>query len=233
MSAVTVISPESDAMSEWWREFRKEQASDGVEWYAYALDKKGRGDVHVVQVAMPISYRSHYFARMESLCGRDGQGRLVDGRAVTCPDCIARLWEWANEHGLADDRQRTDDIDIVLPRPRVRMEPIWGACREYSHPSTGDVMPKTQIFQHGEMVSVVTDAAEERDFIDTFADALAGLKNGANRKAIAAGFDIVAKLRGYKSPVMERRVLAAGRWPHPTEKPIGEAGDHDDTNVSE
>ena len=84
-------------------------------------------------------------------------------------------------------------------------------------------MPRTQIFQHEEDVSVVTDAADERDFLDTFTDALRGLKNGANRKAIAAGFEIVAKMRGYKSEVQERRVMAAGRWPHPSEKPVAEA----------
>lgn len=86
------------------------------------------------------------------------------------------------------------------------------------------MMPRTQIYQHEDDVSVVTDAADERDFLDTFTEALNGLKNGANRKAISAGFDIVAKLRGYKSEVQERRVMAAGRWPHPSEKPIAEAG---------
>lgn len=85
-------------------------------------------------------------------------------------------------------------------------------------------MPKTQIFQHDDDVSVITDATDERDFIDSFAEALNGLENGANRKAIAAGFDIVAKLRGYKSEVKERRTLAAGRWPHPTESPLSVGG---------
>jgi hypothetical protein len=89
-------------------------------------------------------------------------------------------------------------------------------------------MPRTEIYQHGEDVSVITDASDERDFIDTFADALHGLKNGANRKALSAGFDIVAKLRGYKSEVQERRTLAAGRWPHPSETPVSSAGDNDE-----
>lgn len=84
-------------------------------------------------------------------------------------------------------------------------------------------MPKTEIYELNEDVSVVTDAIEERDFLDTFSEAMNGLENGINRKALAAGFDIVAKLRGYKSPVMERRMLAAGRWPHPSEKPVSMA----------
>lgn len=94
-------------------------------------------------------------------------------------------------------------------------------------------MPKTQIFQHDEDVSVITDAADERDFIDSFAQALNGLENGANRQAIAAGFDIVAKLRGYKSDVKERRTLAAGRWPHPTETPLSVGGEEQSEDEGE
>lgn len=82
-------------------------------------------------------------------------------------------------------------------------------------------MPKTQIFQHGEDVSVVTDALDERDLLESFAIALNELEK-IDRKVLSAGFDLVAKLRNYKSQVHERRVLAAGRWPHPTETPVAE-----------
>lgn len=90
-------------------------------------------------------------------------------------------------------------------------------------------MPKTQIFVFGEDVSVVTSAAEERDFLDTFTEALKPfMANGSNarehRDVVRAGFDIVAKLRGYKNGVQERRLLAAGRWPIPTDSPKAEGG---------
>lgn len=96
-----------------------------------------------------------------------------------------------------------------------------------------DAMPKTQIFKHGEDISVVTTASEERDFLDSFTEALRaimapGSEARDQREAVRAGFDIVAKLRGYKNGVHERRVLAAGRWPHPSEQPVSEAGSEDD-----
>ena len=85
-------------------------------------------------------------------------------------------------------------------------------------------MPKTEIFRHDDdTVSVVTDAPDERDFVDTFSDALDTVDGNARRRAVRAGFDIVAKLRGYKSGVQERRMIAAGRWPHPSEQPVGTA----------
>ncbi len=95
-------------------------------------------------------------------------------------------------------------------------------------------MPKTQIFQLNEDISVVTDAVDERDFLETFADSIGELDNGTPlRDVLAAGYDIVAKLRGYKSEVQERRVLAAGRWPHPSEVAIAEAGVPDDEEAKE
>ena len=87
-------------------------------------------------------------------------------------------------------------------------------------------MPRTQIFQLGEDISVVTDASEERDFLDGLAEAIGGLKNGTPlRPILEASVDIVCKYRGYKTGVMERRMLAAGRWPHPSEEAIAEAGE--------
>ena len=87
-------------------------------------------------------------------------------------------------------------------------------------------MPRTQIFQLGEDISVVTDAASERDFLDGFAEAIGELKNGTPlRPVLEGGFDIVCKIRGLKSNVMERRMLAAGRWPHPSEEAVAEAGE--------
>lgn len=93
-------------------------------------------------------------------------------------------------------------------------------------------MPKTEIYTYGEEVSVMTSAIDERDFLDTFAAALKPLmQNGAKpreqRDAVRAGFDVVAKLRGYKSEVQERRILVAGRWPHPTDKAKYQAGSDD------
>lgn len=83
---------------------------------------------------------------------------------------------------------------------------------------------KTQIFIHDDDVSVVTDCIEERDFLETFTDALNDLggPGAVDYRVIASGFEILAKLRGYKSSVQERRMLAAGRWAHPSEKPDGE-----------
>lgn len=94
-------------------------------------------------------------------------------------------------------------------------------------------MPRTEIFVSGEDVSVVTTATDERDFLDAFSEAMGALigreeSNGREaRVALGAGYDIVAKLRGYKSPVQERRVLAAGRWPHPQEIPLVVATDEE------
>lgn len=83
----------------------------------------------------------------------------------------------------------------------------------------------TEIYKLGDDVSVVTNATSESDFIDTFTRAFQGMQgNGReHRQAMEAGFQIMAKLKGYKSDVQERRTLAAGRWPHPTESPIGGA----------
>ncbi len=87
-------------------------------------------------------------------------------------------------------------------------------------------MPRTQIFQLGEDISVVTDAADERDFLEGLAEAIAGLPDGTPlRPILEAGVDIGCKFRGYKTPVMERRMLAAGRWPHPSEEAVAEAGE--------
>lgn len=93
-------------------------------------------------------------------------------------------------------------------------------------------MPKTEIFVLGEDVSVVTSATDERDFLDQFAAALKpvmqnGAKPAEQREVVRAGFDIVAKLRGYKSEVQERRILTSGRWPHPSEKAKASAGSDD------
>ncbi len=90
-------------------------------------------------------------------------------------------------------------------------------------------MPRTQIFQLGEDISVVTDAVDERDFLDTFAEAVGELNNGTPlRPILSAGFDLIAKYRNLKSPVLERRLLAAGRWPHPSEEALAEAGESSD-----
>lgn len=101
--------------------------------------------------------------------------------------------------------------------------------------SQGKIMARTSIYQHEDEVSIVTDAKDERDFEDGFTRAFAALVANGNgngravqREAIKAGFDIVAKLRGYKSDVQERRVLSAGRWPHPSEQPLAVATEADD-----
>jgi hypothetical protein len=88
----------------------------------------------------------------------------------------------------------------------------------------------TRIYNHGEDVSVITTAIDERDFVESFTVAYGGLSakglNGRHhRQAMQAGFDIIAKLRGYKSEVQEKRMLAAGRWPHPSEEPVAEGGE--------
>lgn len=82
---------------------------------------------------------------------------------------------------------------------------------------------KTEIYIHdADDVSVVTDCVDERDFLETFTDALNTSPGGVDYRVLASGFEILAKLRGYKSNVQERRLLAGGRWPHPSEEPIGE-----------
>ena len=50
-------------------------------------------------------------------------------------------------------------------------------------------MPRTQIFQLGEDISVVTDAIEERDFLDGFAEAVGGLKARRWLEALLADDD--------------------------------------------
>lgn len=118
-------------------------------------------------------------------------------------------------------------------------------------------MPRTEIYRHDDDVSVVTTATDERDFIESFAVALGKLIHEIGRtpnetdftqdyqewmarleydhqKALAAGFEILAKIRGYKAPtVQERRVLAAGRWPHPSEKYIAHGGEWDGNGNSD
>lgn len=116
-----------------------------------------------------------------------------------------------------------------------------GRARAEEVPANGDrAMPKISIYVEGEDVSVVTDARSERDFTEGFAPAFAKVvtangKNppGTSRAAVSAAFDIIAKLRGYKTTVQERRVLAAGRWPHPTEKAIAETLSEDTPVVEE
>ena len=94
-------------------------------------------------------------------------------------------------------------------------------------------MPRTDIYQENEDVSVITTAVDERDFLESFTEALRPIMANSmepheQRLVISAGFDIIAKLRGYKSSnVQERRVLAAGRWPHPSEVAIASAGQDD------
>lgn len=109
----------------------------------------------------------------------------------------------------------------------------------YAPTVQGAAMPKVSIYVEGEDVSVVTDARDERDFTEGFGPAFGKIltANGKNppgtpRAAMTAAFDIIAKLRGYKSTVQERRVLAAGRWPHPNEKAAAETLS-DDPPVSE
>jgi hypothetical protein len=111
-----------------------------------------------------------------------------------------------------------------------------GALRTTLEESATTTIPegtmRTGIYVQGEDVSVVTDAKDERDFEEGFTAAFTDLvaKGNGNGKAVRraamrAAFDIVAKLRGYKSEVQERRVLAAGRWPHPSEQPLADAND--------
>lgn len=112
-------------------------------------------------------------------------------------------------------------------------------------------MPRTEIFIHGEDVSVVTTATDERDFVETFSRSLTFLAAKMGKipnteeekkadprpwervqrehdKAVAAGFELLAKIRGYKAPsVQERRMLAAGRWPHPADEPVAYGGEHE------
>ncbi len=116
--------------------------------------------------------------------------------------------------------KKPDAVQPTEARSRATSPPIY---------EEGD-MPKTSIFIEGEDISVVTDARDERDFTEGFSPAFAKVvaANGKNpagtaRAALTAGFDIIAKMRGYKSSVQERRVLSAGRWPHPNERPVAES----------
>lgn len=121
--------------------------------------------------------------------------------------------------------------------------------RRVGRPSTReDEEMKARLALHRHLngaVSVVTNATGEREFLASFAEAISWAHTEAARarndsdsgepafdgleEALAdwlkAGVDIVCKLRGYKAEtVMEERVLAAGRWPHPNEAPVAEVG---------
>lgn len=89
--------------------------------------------------------------------------------------------------------------------------------------------PRVSVYISGRDVSVVTDAADETEYLPAFVDAYERLDGGVSRearvKAVRAAFDILSKLRGYKADVLERRMIAAGRWPHPTEAPAAESGE--------
>ncbi len=104
-------------------------------------------------------------------------------------------------------------------------------------------MPKTDIYQFGEEVSIVTTSDGERDFVDGFTEAYNALIKGGDdlgwgdgrggevaveRLAMAAAFDIICKYRGYKTTnVRQRTIMAAGRWPHPSEEPLSTSGSDD------
>ncbi len=79
---------------------------------------------------------------------------------------------------------------------------------------------KTEIYLTGDRVSVVTDCAEEAEFLQTFTDALQGLD--LSPAMLVQGFNILARLRGYKSQeIQDRSTLVAGSWPDPDSEPVG------------
>lgn len=75
---------------------------------------------------------------------------------------------------------------------------------------------QTVLHKDGENYAIVTTAENEQDFRTQFAQALSGVIAGATDLAFEIeawtkpAYEIVCKLRGYKSDVIEQRTLIAG-----------------------
>lgn len=182
----------------------------------------------------PIAMNAVYFEVCPGCCKTKGALYTTESlRARGVPIVWNYLCEKCHEQldvmlGLSQMAETHLELCARLP---TNGEPTYETWRE-------DFMPKTSIYVEGEDVSVVTDARDERDFTEGFAPAFGKVVNangknpaGTSRAALTAAFDIIAKLRGYKSGVQERRVLAAGRWPHPNEKAAAETATDDPPSI--
>ena len=79
-----------------------------------------------------------------------------------------------------------------------------------------------KFYKSGDSMAVTTDATEERDFLEAASAGLAQMMESGvfagdwefqMNRWLGQMVDIVCKLRGYKSPVQEVRLIAAGFIP--------------------
>lgn len=81
--------------------------------------------------------------------------------------------------------------------------------------------PFVKLYKNGDDVAVQTNCTEDRSFVEEFAITLAALidRNGDRgydwqfdlERWFGQGFEVLAKLRGYKADVVEERLITAGR----------------------
>ena len=86
-----------------------------------------------------------------------------------------------------------------------------------------------EMYKDGNVMSIVTDSNDERDFLQDLSALLAGEIAAGNfqddwefqfNNWLPQVVDICNKYRGYKSPVAERRVLISGTPPYGEAKPV-------------
>lgn len=78
-----------------------------------------------------------------------------------------------------------------------------------------------ELFRDGDRFGIVTDAADERTFIEQFSSAVSELvhreSDPVKRRAemnhwIRQSFEVICRLRGYKSTVRTRTLIEAGEF---------------------
>lgn len=148
------------------------------------------------------------------------------------------------EPGYLNDYGHKTSTKIAEIRDEEHIEmssgPVAIFGREYSKTTwarregTEKAMPPyVKLFKSGDHLAVQTNCTSEHEFVSQFTAALAVVQPTekgqrwleALRGWIPQGFEILAKLRGYKSDVQEERVLLAGNPPVTLESLIADSSE--------
>ena len=90
-----------------------------------------------------------------------------------------------------------------------------------------------KLYKDGDTMAILTDANDEREFSESFADALSLLIESGKyvgdwsfqlERWLPQYVEICCKYRGYKSNVKEKRLLTAGEFPYAEQFKVSEAG---------
>lgn len=146
-----------------------------------------------------------------AFCGRAHSSKrpmiALAAGTTTCSRCYETVDAELSRRGLRVIDAYSPEFltDIYREITAVRVLP--------THEATSIMDATVKLYQSDEGFAIYTDAADERDFIEAAAAAVADevIDQDAMAAYLPRIVDIVCKLRGYKAPtVIEKRVLISG-----------------------